>query len=40
MSGTGVELSAAANPDAVAAGVVVGAGVDSVAGALRRNNPR
>ena len=32
MSGTGVELSAVANPDAVAVGV----GVDAVAGALRR----
>ena len=36
MSGTGVELSAAANPDAVAAGAAVGAGVDVVAGALSR----
>ena len=36
MSGTGVELSAAANPDAVSAGAAVGAGVDAVAGALRR----
>ena len=36
MSGTGVELSAAANPDAVAAGAAIGAGVDAVAGALRR----
>ena len=33
MSGTGVELSVAANPDAVAAGAAVGAGVDAVAGA-------
>ena len=36
MSGTGVELFAAANPDAVVAGAAVGAGVDDVAGALRR----
>ena len=36
MSGTGVELSAAANPDAVSAGAAVGAGVDAVAGALSR----
>ena len=36
MSGTGVELSVAANPDVVVAGAAVGAGVDAVAGALRR----
>ena len=36
MSCIGVELSVAANPDAVAAGAVVGVGVDVVAGALRR----
>ena len=36
MSGTGVELSTAANPDAVAAGADVSAGVDAVVGALRR----
>ena len=35
MSGTRVELSVAANPDVVAAGGAVGAGVDAVAGALR-----
>ena len=36
MPGTGVELSAAANLDAVAAVAAVGAGVDAIAGALRR----
>ena len=36
MSGTGVELSTAANPDAVAASADVSAGVDAVVGALRR----